>query len=241
MPTVPWKADLLMPGHWRGASSILLSNGHEYILVDTGLSHDAHQLLSALDQRGLSTSDIRSIINTHFHLDHVSNNCLFPESVIYTTQESYDWCRALYADLAGADWRSLIPKYYPETPEYAHAGELMGKLRNFGLRWWDANRIGASSRFRWIETHSLPAGIECILTSGHVPGHVSLVLRDDHQTTVVAGDALLTRSGDDRVLTMIPYCRAKYQAEREKILAIPGEIIPGHDQPFLNPGLNLAP
>jgi glyoxylase-like metal-dependent hydrolase (beta-lactamase superfamily II) len=236
MPSLKWNVDVLMPGNWRGASSVLLSSSHERILVDTGLPHDAHQLLSALKQRGLIPSDIDGIINTHFHLDHVSNNCLFPHSVIYTTQQSHDWCLGLYRDLADSAWKERVVHYYPETFEYPRAKELVGKLRNFGLRWWDVNRIGNPSQFRWIETHGLPEGINFIVTSGHVPGHASLILNGPQQTVVVAGDALLTRAGDEQVLTMVPCCQATYQADRKRILTVPGWIIPGHDQPFANPG-----
>ncbi|MGH9447174.1 MAG: MBL fold metallo-hydrolase, partial [Terriglobia bacterium] len=99
MSNSEWKVDVLLPGSWRGACSVLLSNDDARVLVDTGLPHDAHQVLGALAQRGLAPSDIGCIINTHFHLDHVSNNHLFPKSVIFATQESFDWCHALYSDL----------------------------------------------------------------------------------------------------------------------------------------------
>lgn len=230
-----WNVDILIAGNWRGASSVLLSNGRERILVDTGLPHDAHQLLGKLQQRGLTPSSIQTVINTHFHFDHVSNNCLFSKSVIYATQESHDWCMALYADLADpANWKRQVLKYYPETFQYAGAEIFMEKLRNISLRWWDRNRIGARSQFHWIEAQSLPGGIQALSTPGHVPGHVSLILSDDGHTTVVAGDALLTRADDDRVLTMIPQCRAVYQAGREQVLSISGKIIPGHDEAFLH-------
>ncbi|HTV55769.1 MAG TPA: MBL fold metallo-hydrolase [Terriglobia bacterium] len=236
MPSSIWNVDVLMPGTWRGASCVLLWNGRERILVDTGMPHDAHRVVTALQQRGLNPSQIRCVVNTHFHLDHVSNNCLFPGSVIYATQESYDWCQGLYASLADSeDWVRKVLKYYPELFRYPHAEELMGKLRNFGLRWWDVSRIGAPSQFRWVETHGLPDGIEFLLTSGHVPGHVSLILNGYRQPTVVAGDALLTRVDDAHVLTMIPHREATYQADRQQILSMPGKIIPGHDEAFLNP------
>jgi N-acyl homoserine lactone hydrolase len=241
MPNSMWTVDVLMPGNWRGASCVLLWNGRERILVDTGMPHDAHQVLTALRQRGLNPSEIRCIVNTHFHLDHVSNNCLFPQSVIYATQESYDWCLGLYSSLADSeDWVKEALKYYPALFQYPRAAESIGKLRKFGLRWWDVNRIGAPSQFRWIETHGLPDGIELLLTSGHVPGHASLILNGGRETTVVAGDALLTRADDTRVLTMIPRCEATYQSDRQRILSISGRIIPGHDEAFLNPGSKAA-
>jgi glyoxylase-like metal-dependent hydrolase (beta-lactamase superfamily II) len=230
-----WQADVLLEGDWRGASSTLIENGRRRILVDTGMPHDAHRLLSALEQRGLAASDIECVINTHFHIDHISNNCLFPQSLIYGTQQSHDWCQALYADLANpAQWKKLMPKYYPEIFDYENISGFMAKLRNIALRWWDRQRIGKAPQFRWMESHKLPDGIDVLFTSGHVPGHASLILKGDHRTVVIAGDALLSREHDDRVLTMIPHYREQYQKDRQQILAIAGKIIPGHDHAFTN-------
>ncbi len=229
-----WKIDVLLAGSWRGASSVLLSNGSERILVDTGLPHDAHQLLTALEHRGLAPSGIKRIINTHFHIDHVSNNSLFPGSLIFATQQSFDWCHSLYSDLACTDWERLVLKYYPEVFEYENAKQRMEKLRKIALRWWNSEHVGSRTQFRWIETCGLPYGIDVMLTSGHVPGHASLILNTDQQQVVIAGDALLTRAHDDQVLTMIPYCRPQYQQDRERILEIAGVIVPGHDQTFQN-------
>jgi glyoxylase-like metal-dependent hydrolase (beta-lactamase superfamily II) len=230
-----WKIDVLLTGNWRGAASVLLSSDSERVLVDTGLPHDAHQVVSALEKRGLATSDITCIINTHFHIDHVSNNCLFPQVPIFTTQESFEWCLALYSDIGRCgDWERLVLKYYPETLEYPNARQLMEKIRKIGLRWWDAKRIGSRSQFRWIETHGMPGGMNLLLTSGHVPGHASLILRNERELAVVAGDALLTRNHDYQVLTMIPHCRAQYEKDRERILRMDGLIIPGHDRAFVN-------
>lgn len=230
-----WKADVLLEGNWRGASSVLLTGESGPVLVDTGMPHDAPRLLAALAERSLTPADIRCLVNTHFHLDHVSNNFLFPNSVIYATQQSHDWCVALYSALSNeVNWKKLTLEYYPETFDYGNAEELMDKIRKIALRWWDVKRIGSPSQFRWLERHSLPGGIEAMLTSGHVPGHASLLVHNGNQTTMVAGDALLTRVYDERVLTMIPYCRGQYIEDRKRVLACPGTIIPGHDRPFQN-------
>src|SRR5690242_20697266 len=172
-----WKVEILLTGSWRGATSVLLSNGKLHAVVDTGLPHEAHQLLEALSKKGLTPSDITIILNTHFHVDHVLNNSLFPSSVIYGTQESYEWCTGLYSDMMKeAGWVDRILKYYPETFEYEHAETNMGKLRKLTLRWWDKKRLGAPAQFRWAETESLPEGLDSLFTHGHVPGHMSLIL-----------------------------------------------------------------
>ncbi len=236
MPKSSWKVDVLLCGNWRGATSVLLTNAKHHLVVDTGMPHEAHHLVEALERKGLHPSDIDLVFNTHFHIDHVLNNALFPNSQIYGSQQSYDWCRAAYADLLDEqNWEELALKYYPETHDYERAQELMGKLRKLALRWWDPRRLGDPSQFRWVETHPLPEDLEGLITSGHVPGHVSLVIHGQEGPVVVAGDALLTRDHDDQVLTMIPVNRKQFQQDRDRILAIPGRILPGHDQEFSTP------
>jgi len=174
-----------------------------------------------------------AVINTHFHVDHVLNNSLFPASAIYASQESFDWCCSLYSDIqSDANWERLALKYYPETFDYEQSREYMGKLRKFALRWWDPKRLGSARQFRWTETQALPDGLEGVVTRGHVPGHVSLVAQGGEQPTVVAGDALLTRDNDGRVLTMIPHNRGQFRRDRSLILSLGGRILPGHDHEF---------
>jgi glyoxylase-like metal-dependent hydrolase (beta-lactamase superfamily II) len=212
---------------------VLLSKGRHHIIVDTGMPHEAREIVEALQRRGLSASDIRTIINTHFHVDHVSNNVLFPASEIFASQESYDWCRAVYSDLLDQqNWQTLILKYYPETYDYEQAEQMMGKVRKLALRWWDPKRLGNSSQFRWIEKHALPDYLEGLLTSGHVPGHASIIVHEGKRRTVIAGDALLSRQHDEKVLTMIPHHRKQFQQDRARILAMRARIVPGHDAEF---------
>ena len=233
MQNSEWKVDVLLPGSWRGATSVLLSDGRHHVIVDTGMPHEARQVVEALGTRGLRPTDIHTVINSHFHIDHVSNNALFPGSEILGSQESYDWCRAVYSDLLDEqNWETLILKYYPETFDYDHAEEMMGKLRKFALRWWDPKRLGDPSQFRWLEKHALPHGLESLVTSGHVPGHASIIVHGGKQRTVIAGDALLSRSHEEKVLTMIPHHRKQFQQDRARILAMQARILPGHDLEF---------
>jgi glyoxylase-like metal-dependent hydrolase (beta-lactamase superfamily II) len=234
MTDAAWKVDILLIGSWRGATSVLLSNGHHHIVVDTGLPHEVHQLVSALARQGLKPEDIRTVINTHFHVDHVLNNCLFPSSIIYATQESYDWCRSLYSDiLIEAGWEKVVLKYYPETYDYQKSAANMGKLRKLALRWWDVKRLGERSQYRWIETQPLPDGLTSLITGGHVPGHASIIVSGAGTSAVIAADAVLSRDQDDRILTMIPFNRTQYQADRARVLSLGGLVIPGHDEAFL--------
>jgi glyoxylase-like metal-dependent hydrolase (beta-lactamase superfamily II) len=228
-----WKVRVLLAGSWRGASSVLLSNGDFHLVVDTGMPHEAHLIVKALENCGLHPGDVQGLINTHFHVDHVLNNSLFPACPIYAPQQSYDWCRALYSDLLDSrNWERLALKYYPETHEYDRSRSNMQKLRKIALRWWDSKRLGSPALFRWIENHPLPEGLEGLVTSGHVPGHLSIIVHNAEQPTFIAGDALLSRDHDGEILTMIPVNRKQFELDRDLILARPGRILPGHDREF---------
>ena len=237
MANSEWKAETLLPGGWRNATSVLLSNGNSHLVVDTGMAHEEHLLVNALSRQGLSTSDINGIVTTHFHIDHVLNNSLFPNSVIYATQESHDWCCSLYSDLMdNQNWEKLVLKYYPQTFEYDHAVEYLHQMRKFTLRWWDRKRLGSPGQHRWLESNSLPDGLEIHLTSGHVPGHVSVIVAGKDQTTVVAGDACLSRSEDVQVLTMIPRDLEQSRMDRNQVISLGTRIFPGHDVEFQKNG-----
>jgi glyoxylase-like metal-dependent hydrolase (beta-lactamase superfamily II) len=228
-----WKVDQLLPGSWRGASTILISDGQNHILVDSGMSHEAHLLVNALAGRGIRPEDVATVINTHFHIDHVLNNRLFPASLICATQFSFDWCQSLYSDLADdANWEKLALKYYPEMMDHERARKHMAGLRKFTLRWWDPKCLGKPEQFRWIENAPLPEGIEALITSGHVPGHASLLVHSGDQRIIVAGDACLSREHEENVATMIPHNSAQFQVDREHLLALGGRILPGHDREF---------
>ncbi len=234
MTGATWEVELLLPGSWRGATSVLLLNGRHSVVVDTGLPHEAPQLIKALADRGLQPTDIGTVINTHFHLDHVLNNSLFPRSTIYASQESYEWCCSLYSDVRlDAGWEKRVLRYYPETHDYEASARYMQQLRKLALRWWDVKRLGPPSQFQWLEAHTLPEGLESLITWGHVPGHVSVIVGRAGTPAVITGDALLSRGDDAQVLTMIPHNRRQYQLDRARILALEGYILPGHDQGFV--------
>jgi glyoxylase-like metal-dependent hydrolase (beta-lactamase superfamily II) len=228
-----WHSEVLLQGSWRGATSVLISNGQQHIVVDTGMPHESHLLISALQRRDLQPADIKAVVNTHFHIDHVLNNNLFPSAAIYASQESYDWSQSLYSDMVDdQSWEKLTLKYYPEMYDYDRARHYMANARKLALRWWDMRRLGRPEQFKWVETNSLPEGIEAFITSGHVPGHVSLLISAEEQATIIAGDALLSREQEEQIATMIPHNRRQFLEDRAHILKTGGRILPGHDAAF---------
>jgi glyoxylase-like metal-dependent hydrolase (beta-lactamase superfamily II) len=69
----------------RSSVTLIRSEGRN-ILVDTSLAENRPMLLQALQSQNLVPENIKVIVNTHCHRDHVGNNELFPQAQIYAHQ-----------------------------------------------------------------------------------------------------------------------------------------------------------
>src|SRR5882757_8098256 len=90
-----WDVVTLMEGHMLGASSILLKNPSRAIVVDTGLANQRNALTTALKKQGLEPDDVDLVLNTHLHVDHSNNNCIFRRARIIASRHNYEWTLAL--------------------------------------------------------------------------------------------------------------------------------------------------
>jgi glyoxylase-like metal-dependent hydrolase (beta-lactamase superfamily II) len=76
-------------------------------------------------------------------------------------------------------------------------------------------------------------GVDLFPTFGHTPGHASVLVYTTVETTILSGDAVLTRdhfeSGD---LGEAPWDLQKAKVSFEDILEIADLIVPGHDNVF---------
>ncbi|XP_038159085.1 metallo-beta-lactamase domain-containing protein 1 [Cyprinodon tularosa] len=88
-PGQPYSVSVLKVGYCvpqpGGASkadgTITLIRGPQDILVDTGGPWDRDFLLQTLKQRGMDPGDIRLVVGTHGHSDHIGNLNLFPSAL----------------------------------------------------------------------------------------------------------------------------------------------------------------
>lgn len=80
------RVEVLLPGMIRRdgpmvlearSTATLVSRGDVHIIVDTSGPENRQLLIDALGQRGLSPSDIGTVVLTHSHGDHVGNLELF--------------------------------------------------------------------------------------------------------------------------------------------------------------------
>lgn len=199
--------DILVPGFpgrcsrgflgWSTIALIMTETGP--MLFDTGGPGDRQTLLTALTQRGIEPADIKAVILSHLHFDHVANVECFPtaEVIIHADELSY-FEREGAADLA-------LPRY------------LVAGLRSYAR----VTTVAGEPE--------LARGVTLIRTPGHTAGHCSLALFAGGLTVVLAQDAIKTRNeivaGGPATAFSLPDARASVA----RILSIADVVVPGHD------------
>lgn len=129
------------------------------------------EVVSQLALVGLAPSDIRYVVNSHFHFDHCGGNEFFPRSTFLVQRPEMEAARQV---LAGAQIRySPSPIDFDLPLEYQLVD---GEHDIFG-----------------------DAQVVLLPTYGHTPGHQSVLVRDGRGAQLVlAADACYTRENMDR-------------------------------------------
>lgn len=163
-----------------------------HILIDTGLHPDfclketgnfgrllgkiikvktekGQDVISRISSLGLSVQDIGYIIMTHLHSDHASGLPLF---------EDCSRC-AVYAD--GDEIRAA------NSPLCLLRGYVKGHFKNMNIRHF--NYSSALYPFEQVSDIFGDGSVFIIRTSGHTPGHVSVLLNMKNGPLLLTGDA----------------------------------------------------
>ncbi|HTI72010.1 MAG TPA: MBL fold metallo-hydrolase [Candidatus Limnocylindria bacterium] len=77
---IPGYVTASSPGKIRASCTMTLIKGPEPVLVDTGVPSQNSEIVAKLAEHHLAPGDIRHVILTHGHSDHVGNNSLFPQA-----------------------------------------------------------------------------------------------------------------------------------------------------------------
>lgn len=180
----------------RYTAWVLLQDGTDVTVVDSGWPGDRGRLLASLERIGRSGADVAAVLLTHGHRDHVGN-------------------AAWLHDQHGVPVRAHVD-------ELAHVrGDRIEEITKRGI----ASKLGRRGALLWVLSIALPLGgfrvdhvrevstfsdgvldvpgrPVAVPTPGHTSGHVSFHLPD--QGVLLAGDALVTRQPWERDVRSLP-------------------------------------
>ncbi len=184
----------------------------------------ARQPDALLARFGLTTQDVRFVIVTHFHADHVSGLALFPRAHFIAADEA--WSHARERSAWGNLHHGIFPELFPA---------------DFGRR-----LIGLSSMARAGPRHGLPGGADlfgddsmiAIDLPGHADGHFGVLFTSMDRPLLYGVDAqwLLPAVIEDRtpgypsrlIASDFPAVNATGETLR-RFLAEGGELMLCHD------------
>lgn len=175
-------------------SVLLLRDGDGWTLIDTGVGSSPKRIREALAALGAETGDLKQVLLTHQHDDHVGG-------------------------LKGAlEWAPEV-----EVVASAHEAAVISGRRgldpqsNRFLRYMSRNAKSPGVPVnRFVEEGERVAGYRIISTPGHTPGHISLL--DDENGLLFTADAFGALPFRLRVGVIRAFCTdpalAKRSAER---------------------------
>lgn len=212
----------------------LIEESGQVTIVDAGMPSYYNLLPAALAEMGRSLTDVRAIVLTHGHSDHIG----FAERA----RREQSWPVSVH-ELDAALARGEVPNPAKGSGTSTRLGPILG-FAWFGLRHGALRQLhlGEVSTFGDGATLDVPGSPRVIHLPGHTPGSAALVLAD--RSAVLIGDALATYAvtNGERGPQIAPYT-----ADRERALTslsrLEGldaqHVLPGHG-PIWSQGIDSA-
>jgi glyoxylase-like metal-dependent hydrolase (beta-lactamase superfamily II) len=219
----------------RAVNFYVLAEGADLTLVDAGLPAHYGQLTTLLTRIGRSVRDIRAILLTHAHLDHLG----LAERIRCEAGATV-WVHELDAPAladprrpaAGARPEGRLSRYLLRRPSAVAVPLHLARAGAFGTA-----AVTEASHLSEGMVLDLPGRPRVIEVPGHTPGSVAFHL--PAPGVILTGDALVTR--DDLTSTTGPVIvSAAFTHNTAQALASIGSlaalnaslVLPGHGDPY---------
>jgi glyoxylase-like metal-dependent hydrolase (beta-lactamase superfamily II) len=167
----------------------VIQSGSETLLIDCGYEGFLPKLEEALSQVNLSFDELTGILITHHDIDHMGG--LFEIKAKYPHLKV--WSSDLEAGYIDGSKKSLRLIQAEDTYDQLPASYKDG-ARYFIDQLKRMNAVPVDKVFRLTNEGELLEGVEIIHTPGHMPGHISIYLKDSR--TLIAADAVVVENGE---------------------------------------------
>lgn len=213
----------------RWVNWYLVEHPEGLTVIDAGLpAHDA-QFVALLETFGRSPRDVKDVVLTHWHPDHVGLGAWLSSRYGATV-----WAPKSEVALITGNEKPVQPNFLPYLWRPPMVRYLLSVVRD------GARRVEPVSRVQSYDpgANGLPGGLRAIATHGHTRGHCALL--DEQRGVLFCGDALATVN----LLTWKPEPRplpAQINHDNDAVLHALARVeetdadivLPGHGDPWL--------
>jgi glyoxylase-like metal-dependent hydrolase (beta-lactamase superfamily II) len=210
----------------------LVAGDNGIMLIDAGYPGDRGDVLASLRKLGYDAKDVRAILLTHAHIDHLGSAIWFARehgTPVYSHADEVGHAKREYLeqvsilDVALRIWR----------PRWAVWGVHV--VRNGGLV---REGIPSTRPLTAEVTAGLPGHPMAIATPGHTSGHCSYVV----DGVLVSGDALITghpllrRDGPQLLPSVFSHSQSNCLRSLEALALLDTDVLlPGHGDVWRGP------